>query len=152
MAQLEKLYTVEEIANMTSLTTRTIRNYLRDGTLKGRKIGGQWRFTSGDVGKFMDSGDLRSTLENEMKQSVVDFIDGVNTDIKSSIQICTIIDLYTSQDKAKQTSDRICELMNTSKGESYLSYKYDYIEPEEKARYILFASPDFLINALNILK
>ena len=39
MPELEKLYTVDEIAKMTALTTRTIRNYLRSGTLKGRKIG-----------------------------------------------------------------------------------------------------------------
>ena len=42
---LQKLYSVEEIAQMTSVTTRTIRNYLRNGILKGRKIGGQWRFS-----------------------------------------------------------------------------------------------------------
>ena len=40
----EKLYSVEEIAKMTSVTTRTIRNYLRNGILTGTKIGGQWRF------------------------------------------------------------------------------------------------------------
>lgn len=152
MSQLEKLFTVEEIANMTSLTTRTIRNYLRNGTLKGRKIGGQWRFTTDDIGKFMDSGEVTSTMAKEIKQSVIDFIDGVNTDVRGNIQICTIVDLYTSQDIAKQKSDKLCELVNTSKGESYLNYRYDYTKSEEKARFIIFASPDFLINALNNLK
>lgn len=46
---LQKLYSVEEIAQMTSVTTRTIRNYLRNGILKGRKIGGQWRFSLEDI-------------------------------------------------------------------------------------------------------
>jgi excisionase family DNA binding protein len=45
MKEFEKMYTVEDIAQITSMTARTIRNYLKDGTLKGRKIGGQWRFT-----------------------------------------------------------------------------------------------------------
>ena len=31
---LEKLYSVEEVAEMTAVTTRTIRNYLRKGVLK----------------------------------------------------------------------------------------------------------------------
>ena len=53
---MEKLYTVEDIANMTSTTSRTIRNYLKDGLLKGKKIGGQWRFTEEDIKNFMDSG------------------------------------------------------------------------------------------------
>ena len=51
---LEKLYTVEEIAQMASVTTRTIRNYLRLGILKGRKIGGQWRFSQEDVTEMLN--------------------------------------------------------------------------------------------------
>ena len=46
---LEKLYSVEEVAEMTAVTTRTIRNYLRKGVLTGTKIGGQWRFRQEDI-------------------------------------------------------------------------------------------------------
>ena len=46
---LEKLYSVEVSREMTAVTTRTIRNYLRNGILTGTKIGGQWRFRQEDV-------------------------------------------------------------------------------------------------------
>lgn len=49
MLEYNKLYTVEDVANRTGLTDRTIRNYLKDGKLKGKKIGGQWRFTVDDI-------------------------------------------------------------------------------------------------------
>ncbi len=49
MSEVERLYTVEQVAKMTSLTTRTIQNYLRTGILRGRRIGGQWRFTATDI-------------------------------------------------------------------------------------------------------
>jgi len=39
--EFKKLYTVEDVAKMTGLTTRTIRNYIKDGKLKGKKIGVQ---------------------------------------------------------------------------------------------------------------
>lgn len=152
MTDFGKLYTVEEIATMTSLTTRTIRNYLRDGILKGRKIGGQWRFTANDIKKFMDIGEVISDMAKEQKQAVLDFIDGVNTDVKGDIQICMIVDLYVTLDNAKQKSDELCELINSIIGESYLTYKYDYVKSEKKARYTIFASPDFLVRAINILK
>ena len=45
----EKLYSISDIAKKTKLTDRTIRNYLANGTLKGKKIGGQWRFTQNDI-------------------------------------------------------------------------------------------------------
>lgn len=44
-----KLYSVEEVAQELQVTTRTIRNYLRDGRLQGTKIGGQWRFSKEDL-------------------------------------------------------------------------------------------------------
>ena len=48
----EKLYTVADVAEVTGLTSRTIRNYLKDGTLRGQKIGVQWRFTEEEIRKL----------------------------------------------------------------------------------------------------
>lgn len=48
----EKFYTVADVAQVTGLTDRTIRNYLKDGTLMGSKIGVQWRFTEDEVRKL----------------------------------------------------------------------------------------------------
>lgn len=50
----EKLYTAEDAAQITGLTLRTIRNYIRDGKLKGRRIGVQWRFTQEDIEALFD--------------------------------------------------------------------------------------------------
>ena len=41
MNKLEKLFTIADIAEMTSLSDRSIRNYLRNGLLTGQKVGGQ---------------------------------------------------------------------------------------------------------------
>ncbi len=48
----EKFYTVADVASVTGMTSRTIRNYLKDGTLTGTKIGVQWRFTEEDIKKL----------------------------------------------------------------------------------------------------
>jgi excisionase family DNA binding protein len=50
---IEKLYTVEEVAELASVTGRTIRNYLKSGRLVGRKIGGQWRFPETEVQRLL---------------------------------------------------------------------------------------------------
>lgn len=54
---IEKLYTVEEVADLASVTGRTIRNYLKDGRLVGRKIGGQWRFPESEVQRLLSGGE-----------------------------------------------------------------------------------------------
>ena len=47
------LLSVSEVADALGVTTRTIRNYLSDGKLKGQKIGGQWKFLKSEVYRFI---------------------------------------------------------------------------------------------------
>lgn len=54
---IEKLYTVEEVAELAAVTGRTIRNYLKSGRLVGRKIGGQWRFPESEVQRLLTGAD-----------------------------------------------------------------------------------------------
>ena len=155
----DKLYTVEDIATMTSLTTRTIRNYLKDGTLKGRKIGGQWRFMKDDVGNFMDSGKFSENISNKNREDVLDFLDGVNTfaDNIGEIQTCTVIDLYQDADVVKDKLDKLMEFINSFNGtekakNNWMSFNYERIESESKGRMVIFATPEYTIEALKILQ
>ena len=55
---MEKYYTVNEVAEHLNLSTRTIRNYIASGTLKGVKIGAQWRFSESTLREFMNGRSL----------------------------------------------------------------------------------------------
>jgi excisionase family DNA binding protein len=148
---MEKLYTVEDIATMTSLTTRTIRNYIKDGLLKGRKIGGQWRFTEEDVKNLMDNGTYREDFADSVRQDVIDFLDDVHTEYIGNTQICTIIDLYQEKIVLEEKNKKLQELWKTNKiNSNYKSFAWE--QGEDKARIILFATPEFLIEALKILQ
>ena len=153
---MEKLYTVEDIATMTSLTSRTIRNYIKDGLLKGRKIGGQWRFTEEDIKDLMNNGTYMEEHIINCKQDILDFIDGVNTfaDNIGDIQTCSIIDLYQDKEIIKSKCDKLGEFIN-SHGETmgnYMSFTANWIESESKTRIVIFANPKYLIEALKILQ
>jgi excisionase family DNA binding protein len=152
---MEKLFTVEDIAKMASMTTRTIRNYLKDGTLEGRKIGGQWRFTEEDIKKFMDSGNASKEITEKNKQDVMDFIDGVNTDYTGEIQVCSIVDLYHEESTVVVKRDKLIAFINSDGNDfnpNYVRFSYEYIEKEQKGRFTLFAPPNYLIEALKILQ
>lgn len=49
----QETYTTEELANLLGVTTRTIRNYLREGKIKGYKIGGKWQFYKQDIEEYI---------------------------------------------------------------------------------------------------
>ena len=155
---MEKLYTVEEIATMTSMTSRTIRNYIKNGLLKGRKIGGQWRFTEEDIKNLMDNGTYIDEHLKNIRQDVLDFIDGVNTfaDNIGEIQTCSIVDLYQDKEIVQSKQNKLMEFINSLSHEetkdNWMSFSSDYIESESKTRIVIFANPKYLIEALKILQ
>lgn len=153
MNEFEKLYTIDDIANMTSLTSRTIRNYLKDGILEGKKIGGQWRFTMKDIDRFFNNGNVTKDIQYTKKQEVLDFIDGVKTDMTGEIQICTIVDFYCNNKKiAKEMSDKLITVINNNNElkKNGARFSYEYIEKESKARFTLFGDSQFIISTLEI--
>lgn len=152
MNEFEKLYTVEDIAQMTLLTSRTIRNYLKDGTLTGRKVGGQWRFTAKDIeGLFLDTR-VDEEIQKNRRQDIMDFLDGTNTDMDGEIQLCTIADYYCP-DKSitKELSLQFSNIISSQPMSAKLKFHYEYINKEEKARYTFFGTPAYIKEAVTIL-
>ena len=49
---LKDFYSVNELAEQLGVTTRSIRNYLHEGKLKGTKVGGQWKFSERNLLNF----------------------------------------------------------------------------------------------------
>lgn len=49
-----KTYTIPEVAEMLSVSVESVRRFLKRGTLKGSKIGGQWRVTDEQIKEFYD--------------------------------------------------------------------------------------------------
>ena len=51
----EKVYTVEEIAELLKVKVYTVREWLRTGKLKGFKMGGRvWRVKESELDKFIN--------------------------------------------------------------------------------------------------
>lgn len=92
-------------------------------------------------------------IRGKKTQAVRDFLDGTNEDIEGQVQICTIADVYGDRVSALKSRDRLAAVINDS-GDAYpfLKFSWEYDQTEEKARYILFGTPEFMIRAMEILK
>jgi excisionase family DNA binding protein len=152
MDEFEKLYTVEDIARMTSFTSRTIRNYLKDGTLQGRKIGGQWRFTMENIKQLFSNSIVLGDMSRQNRQRVLNFLSGADTYLQGKIQVCTIIDCHCENQKAgQQMYERLVKIINTKKDDSPAKFDYEFMPKTHKARFTLFGNPDFIIKNLELL-
>lgn len=147
MNDLEKLYTVEEIANMTSLTTRTIRNYIKDGRLKGRKVGGNWRFTKDEVIELFNGNSFAKDLSNEVTTQVLNFVQG-----KSESQVCTIINIpCESPTEGKQHYENLIQIINNLEEVGPFKFNYQYLPSENIAQFTLFGTPKLIAKLLDQL-
>jgi len=151
---MDKLYTVEDIATMTMLTSRTIRTYIKEGILKGRKIGGQWRFTEEDVKAMMDNGTYQKDYFSNLRQDILDFIDGVNDFGKGEMQGMTIVDLYQPREVVAAKLEKLMAFINAHEDtpDNWMSFSSEYIEGEEKTRVVIFAQPKYLAEATQTLE
>ncbi|OGN99024.1 MAG: MerR family transcriptional regulator [Chloroflexi bacterium RBG_13_51_18] len=152
MDEFERLYTVEDIARMTSFTSRTIRNYLKDGSLQGRKIGGQWRFTMENIKQLFNNSIFTNDVSRKNRQRILNFIGGANTEIQGKIQVCTIVDYYCENPKAgHQIYEKLVTVINNKGNDFPAKFDYEFIEKENKARFTLFGNPDYIIKTLQLL-
>lgn len=61
-------YTSKEVAELLGVTTRSIRNYLKEGRLQGQKFAGKWHFSQEDIDNFIK----QEHQENQNHHSYVD--------------------------------------------------------------------------------
>jgi excisionase family DNA binding protein len=154
MDEFEKLYTVEDIAKMTGFTSRTIRNYLKDGSLQGRKIGGQWRFTMENIKGLFSNSIFLGDISRKNRQRVLNFLSGAYTKIQGKLQVCTLIDYYCENPKdGHKIYEKLVTVINSREDNSPpAKFDYEFIEKENKARFTLFGDPDYIIKTLQLLE
>lgn len=148
MLEYDKLYTVEEVAQKTGLTDRTIRNYLKDGRLRGKKIGGQWRFTADDIEAL-----FRTPGEEDVKKGgeMDDFLGSSCSE--SNPDVCVMADYRCEEGTAKEIAARIyAEKDDPANNYSKGKITFEYSKDEGKARYIVRGNADFAAAMLKIIR
>ena len=108
---MEGKYNLSELALMSGLTTRTLRNYLAQGLLKGEKENGVWQFTAKDVESFFAEPFVKEGVRIKRNGVVFDFLADRK---KKMARSCVILDLPVSVGKGNAISAFFCEQMNHS--------------------------------------
>lgn len=102
-------YTLNNIATMTGLTTRTLRNYLRMGILTGEKVDGAWRFSEEELYAFMDNPIARQGMHAKHNAIVTDFL---LMGGRKENRTCVILDYCMDWDDTKRAIDFFCGKIN----------------------------------------
>lgn len=82
------LYSVDDLHEMLGISKLTIRSYLREGKLKGRKLGVQWYITEESIRAYFEEPD--SSSGKNSGKSFKYIVQGIN-DLVSETEECDTI-------------------------------------------------------------
>ena len=131
---MEKLYTVKDVALMTGLTERTIRNYIKDGRLKGKKIGVQWRFTEEDINRLFEDENVSNKITESNHSKVLEFIKG---EVEPNTGAVVLNIPVTGKEELEGKLQRVIQLINENVN---LKFSYQYFEKVGIAQFILIGN------------
>ncbi len=106
---MEKYYSINELALMTGVTTRTLRNYLQMNVLAGEKMNGAWQFTEEDVSEFLSNPSVQPSIQAKKNAIIFDFLADRK---KKTNEICVVLDMNMSIEEAEEISGFFCEKIN----------------------------------------
>ena len=102
-------YSINDLSMITGLTTRTIRNYLNLGVMKGEKIDGNWSFTEEDVEEMMKNDYVKQAMSTKRNAIVYDFMADMK---KKDSRMCVILDLAEDAKGSMEVSRTFCDFIN----------------------------------------
>lgn len=117
---MKETFSINEVAMITSLSTRTIRTYISTGFLNGEKVNGAWQFTPEQVEAFTQNRTVKPSIKAKKNAIVFDFL---GTKPEKQDKMCTILHIPTKE--AVATSMFFCERINDSTPETELQFASD---------------------------
>ena len=119
---MEKYYTINEVAMISGLSTRTLRNYLKINVLQGEKVDGTWKFTEENLNEFLSNPYVKPSIKAKNKAVIYDFL---VEDKKRENVACHILDAYVEDDEAKEISEFFCNKINQNPDMNNLKFSFE---------------------------
>ena len=90
-------YNLNQLAMITGLTTRTLRNHLKAGVLTGEKIDGNWQFTEEALDDYIGQPNVRRAIAARQHAVIYDFLADA---MKKTNRICVVMDFPVAAEAA----------------------------------------------------
>lgn len=134
---MEKYYSINELALITGLTTRTLRNYLQMNILTGHKENGAWQFSEEDISEFLGNPNVKPSIQAKHNAIVFDFLADRK---KKENEICMVLDMKASAADAGKKSSYFCDAVNAVCGSKNIRLAFE--KHGEYVRVILSGDED----------
>ena len=138
------MYTVNQLAEILDLHPKTVQRFIREGKIKARKIGRQWRVSKEDLRQYAH-GELAAARPEEPRPA---------TSLAERVQVSAVIEISEGHsDEVSRISNTLIAVLN-SKDPAWGAARYDLIyHPQaRKARFVLHGTPLFIRTLLELVE
>jgi len=150
---MEKLYTVEDVAAVTGLTDRTIRNYLKDGTLTGKKIGVQWRFTEDDINQLFNKKELSAPADTSFDEVLLPFRQFFERKNTAADEICMVWDCPVENAfDLEHTCLSLLSNFSDDIEDEKVRFTYEHFESTGTARFLLSGRSEIVFHMIQMIR
>lgn len=104
------MYTIKDLALMSGLTERTLRNYLQMGVLKGEKIDGVWQFSMEQIEDFWATDYAKAAIKTNRKALLFDYLRNPPEDKNT---MCAVMNF--PKENWKKVSNFFCDAVSKGK-------------------------------------
>lgn len=144
----DRLYTLKELAQLTKLTDRTLRNYLANNILKGTKVGGQWRFNKEQVRSLFSNEDFYYERNRIANSAINAYIEN-SYSFNDKFTGCIVVD-FIMEDKEKK-KDFFNKLEQIEKNED-VKEKVSFLEKNGHIRMNIVGPLSYIKKVLNLIE
>lgn len=126
-------FDLNDLAQMTGLTTRTLRNYRKRGLLGGTLRGGKYFFTEEEISRFLEQNFVKQSLEIQRNAIVRDYIQAPDPREATG---CLIVDVPGEAGESAEIQQKMVQRINSG-GFPGLKFSYHYDEKRKSSRFII---------------
>lgn len=141
-------YSVDDISRMLDLHPKTVRRFIREGDIKGRKFGREWKVLRKDLAEYTHA-ELAVPADTQPGGSGGGRED---SSVAASVTVSAVIEIRgKDSEEASRISNSLMALLN-SKDQAWGKTRFDFIyHPEDgRARYIIYGSPAFIAEIMKV--
>lgn len=128
-------YNINKLAMITGYTTRSLRSFIKDGSLNGEKIDGVWTFTEEEISEFLNNPAIRMGISSKQQSLVYDFLADMDKKVN---RICVVLDFPVSDEEAREVMEFFSQEINNHCHDC----EFKYLKEGKISRFVLSGVED----------
>jgi excisionase family DNA binding protein len=145
--------TIDQVSDKLGIHPKTVRRYINSGKISAQKIGGAWRINPESLDVYLDSCESGHGKNHISKDDFCIFMDSEYFDSEDSLQVCSIVDCYVSNENVKELLKEVMSVVAEHSLDNKKSrFNYVYDEVDSKIRLVFWGTPSFMYSIMSIVK